>query len=79
MDTIAVLCDGKIHVGKGQGRRSLGWTAVGMRSIVKKQKMWQILMSTVAVSWSGTILKKALGATSWRALIGNLRNVEFIF
>lgn len=29
MDTTALLCDGKIHVGKGQGRRSLGWDSSG--------------------------------------------------
>lgn len=51
MDTAAEFCGGRIHIRqKGKEEDLLGGTAVGVRSIAK-QKMWQILMSTVAVSW----------------------------
>ena len=80
MDTTALLCEGKIHVGKGQGRRSLGWDSSGNEVYCEEAE--DVADSDeyccCQLEWD-LILKKALGATSWRALIGNLRNVEFIF
>ena len=54
MDTTAEFCVVGGHTqAKGKEEDLLGGTAVGVRSIAKP-KTWQILMRSVAVSWSGT-------------------------